>query len=75
MTDFQDEFDGCRNSHPSLNFKQSKANFTQHITVQQDSSDLPSETKRGLLLNIFINSNFHSWKARIHVAECNKAPF
>ena len=44
-------------------------------TVQQDSSDLSAEIKRGLSLNIFINSNFHSLKARICVAECTKAPF
>ena len=43
-------------------------------TVQQDSSDLSSETKRGLWLNIFINPTFHSFKARICVAECTKAP-
>ena len=42
--------------------------------MQQDSSDLAAEIKRGLLLNIFINSNFHSWKARIQVAERTKAP-
>ena len=44
------------------------------ITVQQDSSDLSVEIKRGLSLIIFINSSFHSWKARICVAECSKAP-
>ena len=43
-------------------------------TVQQDSSDLLSETKRGLWLNIFINSTFHSFKARVCVAEYTKAP-
>ena len=48
---------------------------TSNSTVQQDSSDLSAEIKRDLLLNIFINSNFHSWKARICVVECTKAPF
>ena len=52
----------------------SAANPIQPITVQQDSSDLGTEIKRGLSLNIFINPNFHSWKARSCVAECTKAP-
>ena len=43
-------------------------------TVQQDSSDLGTEIKRGLSLNIFIIPNFHSQKARSCVAECTKAP-
>ena len=43
-------------------------------TVQQDSSDLGTEIKRGLSLKMFINPNIHSWKARCCVAECTKAP-
>ena len=59
---------------PAIIIKQQFGFPIRTTTVQQDSSDLATEIKRGLYLNIFINPNFHSWKARICVAECTKAP-